>query len=174
MGRESAPTNGSFAIGWLRVCPIECADAFELSGETTYVMRDATLGIIRNTGDVIELFLMIRDVGSSRIWSSYFDREDACGALTWIHECLVSAGLTLLASDFMGWYQRERNCHEKGERRMVTSMSMLDFLQKMAYSAKLTKDRFGEIMHGDYSEDEKQRALEQMEMAGGYDNLADD
>ena len=44
----------------------------------------------------------------------------------------------------------------------------------MADSTKLTKDRFGEIMHGDYSEDEKQRALEQMEMAGGYDNLADD
>lgn len=57
---------------------------------------------------------------------------------------------------------------------MTTSMSMLDFLQRMADMTRLTKGRFGEIMYGDYTEEEKQRALEQMELAGGYDNLADD
>lgn len=50
---------------------------------------------------------------------------------------------------------------------------MLDFLSKVADSQRLTKERFGEIMHGDYTEDEKQEALEKMELAGGYDNLDD-
>lgn len=53
-------------------------------------------------------------------------------------------------------------------------MSMLDFLSKMAESHKLTKQRFGEIMHSDeYTEDQRQEALEKMELAGGYDNLDD-
>ena len=53
-------------------------------------------------------------------------------------------------------------------------MSMLDFLNKMAESTKLTKSRFGEIMHSDeYTEEQKQDALEKMELAGGYDNLDD-
>ena len=53
-------------------------------------------------------------------------------------------------------------------------MSMLDFLNKMAESTKLTKSRFGEIMHSDeYTEEQKQNSLEKMELAGGYDNLDD-
>ena len=53
-------------------------------------------------------------------------------------------------------------------------MSMLDFLSKVAESRRLTKDKFGEIMHsGEYTEDQKQEALEKMELAGGYDNLED-
>ena len=52
-------------------------------------------------------------------------------------------------------------------------MSMLDFLSQMAESQRLTKRRLGEIMHGEYTEDERQAALEKMELAGGYDNLED-
>jgi len=53
-------------------------------------------------------------------------------------------------------------------------MSMLDFLSRMADSHKLTKRKFGEIMHSDeYTEDQRQEALEKMELAGGYDNLED-
>ena len=53
-------------------------------------------------------------------------------------------------------------------------MSMLDFLNKMADASKLTKSRFGDIMHsGEYTEEQKQDALEKMELAGGYDNLDD-
>ena len=53
-------------------------------------------------------------------------------------------------------------------------MSMLDFLNKMADANKLTKSRFGEIMHSDeYTEEQKQETLEKMELAGGYDNLDD-
>lgn len=53
-------------------------------------------------------------------------------------------------------------------------MSMLDFLNKMAESRRLTKSKFGEIMHSDeYTEEQRQEALERMELAGGYDNLED-
>ena len=53
-------------------------------------------------------------------------------------------------------------------------MSMLDFLSKMADSQRLTKSKFGEIMHSDeYTDDQRQEALEKMELAGGYDNLED-
>lgn len=53
-------------------------------------------------------------------------------------------------------------------------MSMLDFLYKMADASKLTKSRFGGIMHSDeYTEEQRQDALEKMELAGGYDNLDD-
>lgn len=53
-------------------------------------------------------------------------------------------------------------------------MSMLDFLNKMAESSKLTKSKFGRIMHSDeYTEEQRQEALEKMELAGGYDNLDD-
>lgn len=38
-----------------------------------------------------------------------------------------------------------------------------------------TKSRFGEIMHdSETSEEEKERVLEQMKDAGGYENLPDD
>ena len=51
---------------------------------------------------------------------------------------------------------------------------MLDFLNKMAETRRLTKRKFGEIMHSDeYSEEQRQEALERMELAGGYDNLED-
>lgn len=57
---------------------------------------------------------------------------------------------------------------------MTVGMSMLDFLNRMAEMQHLTKRRFGEIMHGDeYTEEDRQRALEKMELAGGYDNLED-
>lgn len=50
-------------------------------------------------------------------------------------------------------------------------MNLLDFMKAMAYS-RLTKSRFGEIMHGgDYSEEEKEKALEEMAAAGGYESL---
>ena len=53
-------------------------------------------------------------------------------------------------------------------------MSMLNFLSKMAESRRLTKEKFGEIMRSDeYTEDQRQEALEKMELAGGYDNLDD-
>ena len=87
---------------------------------------------------------------------------------------MAHAGETDLANGFMEYYRDERMTYKRKERNVTTSMSMLDFLQRVAASQKLTKDRFGEIMHGDYTEEEKQKALEQMEMAGGYDNLADD
>lgn len=51
---------------------------------------------------------------------------------------------------------------------------MLDFLNKMAETRRLTKRKFGEIMHSDeYTEEQRQEALECMELAGGYDNLED-
>lgn len=50
-------------------------------------------------------------------------------------------------------------------------MNLLDFMKAMAYS-RLTKSRFGEIMHNDeYSEEEKEKALEEMAAAGGYESL---
>lgn len=51
---------------------------------------------------------------------------------------------------------------------------MLDFLNKMAETRRLTKRKFGEVMHSDeYTEEQRQEALERMELAGGYDNLED-
>lgn len=50
-------------------------------------------------------------------------------------------------------------------------MNLLDFMKAMAYQ-RLTKSRFGEIMHSDaYSEEEKEKALEEMAAAGGYESL---
>ena len=50
-------------------------------------------------------------------------------------------------------------------------MNLLDFMKAMAYS-RLTKSRFGEIMHNDeYSEEEKEKTLEEMAAAGGYESL---
>ena len=54
-------------------------------------------------------------------------------------------------------------------------MTMTDFIAKLANASLApTKSEFGSIMHGDdVSEDEKQRVLEEVELAGGYDNLED-
>lgn len=50
-------------------------------------------------------------------------------------------------------------------------MNLLDFMKAMAYQ-RLTKSRFGEVMHGNaYSEEEKEKALEEMAAAGGYESL---
>lgn len=55
---------------------------------------------------------------------------------------------------------------------MGIKMSMLDFI--MAATALPTKSEFGRIMHDDRkSEEEKQRILEAVDKAGGYDNLPD-
>lgn len=48
-------------------------------------------------------------------------------------------------------------------------------LKSKASAKALTKSRFGEIMHDpNASDDEIQEALEMLEDAGGYENLADD
>lgn len=50
-------------------------------------------------------------------------------------------------------------------------MNLLDFMKAMAYQ-RLTKSRFGEVMHSDaYSEEEKEDALKEMAAAGGYESL---
>lgn len=50
-------------------------------------------------------------------------------------------------------------------------MNLLDFMKAMAYQ-RLTKSRFGEVMHGSaYSEEEKEDALKEMAAAGGYESL---
>lgn len=50
-------------------------------------------------------------------------------------------------------------------------MNLLDFMKAMAYK-RLTKSRFGDIMHSNaYSEEEKEDALKEMAAAGGYESL---
>lgn len=50
-------------------------------------------------------------------------------------------------------------------------MNLLDFMKAMAYQ-RLTKSKFGEIMHNDdYSEEEKEKALQELAAAGGYEYL---
>lgn len=174
MGASSVPEVDQFSIGWLKVRCAHEIFATGLEGETAcIVLQNATLSVMRRTDDGIELLLMLRIAKANRLWTIIIDECDAYGALLWIHDCMMDSRPVADTNSFMDFIRKERSYHEKGERRMVTSMSMLDFLQRMA-DLKLTKNRFGEIMHGDYSEDEKKRALEQMEMAGGYDNLADD
>ena len=54
------------------------------------------------------------------------------------------------------------------------SMSFLDMLNAAAAADTLTKKEFGRIMHDpNATEQDKQRALKEMEQAGGYENLGD-
>lgn len=52
-------------------------------------------------------------------------------------------------------------------------MNLLEFMERMTASAK-TKSEFGRAMHDpDLDEETKQKILEEVERAGGYDNLDD-
>ena len=56
----------------------------------------------------------------------------------------------------------------------MAKMSLMDWLNYKT-AQKLTKKKFGKIMHQpEYTEAERQRALKQMEEAGGYAFLAED
>ena len=168
------PASCSFAVGWLRLDSDNENSTVTFNGDGTCCVHGMTLSITGISKGTFRLLLTFRVNGQRRLWERSFIGQDPLEILLWVHSCMVYAGRNQHTSRFMEFYREEKDAHERKERGMVTSMSMLDFLQRMADSTKLTKDRFGEIMHGDYSEDEKQRALEQMEMAGGYDNLADD
>lgn len=52
-------------------------------------------------------------------------------------------------------------------------MNMLQLLEFLAQQEKgiITKKQFGEIMHGNSTEEEKKQALEIVRMAGGYEGL---
>ena len=50
------------------------------------------------------------------------------------------------------------------------SGSIFDFIQAMASSDKLTKEKFREIRNNG-SEEELEKAITQMEQMGGYENL---
>lgn len=55
--------------------------------------------------------------------------------------------------------------------REEEGVNLLDFMKAMAYQ-RLTKSKFGEIMHNDdYSEEEKEKALQELAAAGGYEHL---
>lgn len=50
-------------------------------------------------------------------------------------------------------------------------MNLLDFMKAMA-GQRLTKSRFGEIMHSyESTEEEKEKALKELAAVGGYENL---
>lgn len=53
-------------------------------------------------------------------------------------------------------------------------MSMADFMQMMSadFGEKMSKERFGELVHSD-NQGEVDMALQALERAGGYDNLED-
>lgn len=52
------------------------------------------------------------------------------------------------------------------------AMTVLDWINKVtAVEEHLTKEQFGQIMHGN-DEQLKIRALEKLTLAGGYENLA--
>ncbi len=56
--------------------------------------------------------------------------------------------------------------------------SAWDFIQaklrEQKYGGLPTKEKFGELMHGDLDDDEKREIAEKVLLAGGYDALEDD
>ena len=174
MEHRFAPAYSSFAIGWLRIDSDNENSEVRFCGNGICCVRRMTLNKIGTDKDMVRLLLMLSVGGQKRLWEHAFSTSEPLEILLWVHSCMTHADEIGLANRFMEYYRDEKRTHEREERNVTTSMSMLDFLQRVAASQKLTKNRFGEIMHGDYTEEEKQKALEQMEMAGGYDNLADD
>lgn len=164
----------SYAIGWLRVDSDNDSEAVIFHGDGICCVKGMALNITGTDKGMVRMLLVLSTGGRRRLWEHAFSAREPLEVLSWVRSCMERAGEADRANRFMEYCMDERKSHERKGRGMTTSMSMLDFLQKVADSQRLTKDRFGEIMHGDYSEDERQRALEQMEMAGGYDNLADD
>ena len=55
-------------------------------------------------------------------------------------------------------------------KELEMSGSIFDFIQAMASSDKLTKEKFREIRNNG-SEEELEKAITQMEQMGGYENL---
>jgi len=55
------------------------------------------------------------------------------------------------------------------------SISLLEYLERQARArGTLTRAEFGRIMHSAYATDEERaRALQELEDAGGYENLPD-
>lgn len=174
MATSFEPALCSFSVGWLRWDSDNENSTVTFHGDGTCCVYGMTLNVTGTDNGMVRMLLMINAGGRRRLWEHAFSAREPLEVLSWVRSCMERAGEADRANRFMEYCMDERRSHERKGRDMVTSMSMLDFLQKVADSQRLTKDRFGEIMHGDYTEDERQRALEQMEMAGGYDNLADD
>lgn len=174
MATSFEPALCSFSVGWLRWDSDNENSTVTFHGDGTCCVNGMTLNVTETDNGMVQMLLVINAGGRRRLWAHAFSAREPLEVLSWVRSCMERAGEADRANRFMEYCMDERRSHERKGRGMVTSMSMLDFLQKVADSQRLTKDRFGEIMHGDYSEDERQRALEQMEMAGGYDNLADD
>lgn len=174
MATSFEPALCSFSVGWLLWDSDNENSTVTFHGDCTCCVYGMTLNVTGTDNGMVRMLLVLSTGGRQRLWEHAFSAREPLEVLSWVSSCMRRAGEVDRANRFMEYCMDERRSHERKERGMVTSMSMLDFLQRMADSTRLTKGRFGEIMHGDYSEEERQRALEQMEMAGGYDNLADD